>query len=421
MTTSTTARTVHHGVHHGLLAAGLVLGLGVSIPASARAGDGMRLRTPVLWSDAACMTVVDRSVDPVVHVPYDIPFEDTEWTDDEVPDGRTHQFFALCRSHDPTDELPIWISEADVAAAESLELIDLGTVLGDAILDLDPSWQGCALRINADDDRRPISFAAAAAGVDWDTSELLAGAWVIEGFTHDPAYSRWSPRPGVIKVVDDPALSASGPAVAIVNGEEVITTGEAVTIEGCVSAMDGTVLTVAWAEVGESTWQVALADEPVQGDGFGLELLLPPEMEGQAARVRIEAEDPMGRTFTAYMGALVLVLPQPGGCSGECGTSGGPGGSGGGSSDGVDPTGAGSGGGLGPDTGAGSGVSGSAGPNTSGNEPGAGDAQGGGCACTYASNDGAGSAKRDVRWWGAGWWLLGLGFVRRRGRRTVAR
>ncbi|MEM9457060.1 MAG: hypothetical protein AAGF11_22975 [Myxococcota bacterium] len=412
MTTSTIARAFHHG----LVAVSLVLGLGLSSPPSARAGDGMRLRTPVLWSDAACMTVVDRSVDPVVQVPYDIPFEDTEWTDDEVPDGRTHQFFALCRGHDPTDELPIWISEADVAAAESLELIDLGTVLGDAILDLDPSWQGCAQRITADDERRPITFAAAQAGFEWDTTGWPAGAWVVEGFTHDPAYSRWSPRPGVIKVVDDPAPSASGPAVAILNGEEVVTTGEAVTIEGCVSAMDGTVLTVAWAEVGESTWHVALADEPVAGEGFGLELLLPPEMSGQAARVRVEAEDPTGRIVAAYMGALVLVLPQPGGCPGECGTSSGSGEGEGGSSDGSDTTAAGSGGGPGADTGAGSGVAGSAGPNTSGNEPGARDEQGGGCACTYAPDE---WPYRSMG--GIGWWLLGLGLARRRGRRTIAR
>ncbi len=307
--------------------AALGLGLGVLVPGSAGAVDGLRIRTPVLWSDGVCMTIVDRSVDPVVHLPYDIPFEDTEVTEDEVADGRTHQFFGLCRSHDPTDDLPTWISEADVAAAEALELIDLGTIVGDAILDLNGEWQGCALRITGDDQRRPITFAAAGEGIDWDTSGVDAGAWVVEGFTHDPALSIWSARPGVFKVVDDPALEASGPAAAVLNGEEVVFSGEVVTIDGCVSAMDGSVLELWWAEVGDETWQPALRGEPVRGEGFGLELLLPPEMAGQAARVRVEVEDPMGRRTIAYMGELVLVLPTPPGpCEGdECGSTGDPG------------------------------------------------------------------------------------------------
>jgi len=305
----------------------VVLGLGLLAPSTAGAVDGLRVRTPVLWSDAACMTIVDRSADSVVHLAYEIPFEDLEPTADEVADGRTHQFFGLCRGHDPTEDLPAWISEADVAAAEALELVDLGTIVGDAILDLNRSWQGCALRITDDAERRPISFAAAAQGVDWDTSGVAPGAWVVEGFTHDPAFSIWSPRPGVFKVVDDPSLEASGPAAAVRNGEELVVSGEAVTIEGCVSAMDGSVLELWWAEVGEDRWQSALRGEPVRGEGFGLELLLPPEMAGQAARVRVEVEDPMGRRTVAYMGELVLVLPAPPGpCEGdECGSTGDPG------------------------------------------------------------------------------------------------
>lgn len=293
-------------------------------PAGARAVDGLRVRTPVVWSDLPCATVVDRSVDPVLHLPYGIPFEDTEVTADEVADGRRHQFFALCRGHDPTDLLPAWISEADVAAAEAMDLIDLGTVGGGAILDLNPDWQGCAVRITADDQRRPITFEAAAQGVDWDTSGLAAGAWVVEGFTHDPAYSIWSPRPGVVKVVDDPAPAATGPAAAVLNGEEVVRSGEPVAIEGCISAMEGSTLELHWAEIGETEWVTARVDEPVRAEGFSVDLLLPPEMAGKAARVRIDAEDPQGRRTTAFMGELVIVLPAAPGCDPDgCGTTGG--------------------------------------------------------------------------------------------------
>ncbi|MEX1367310.1 MAG: hypothetical protein AB1Z98_29555, partial [Nannocystaceae bacterium] len=293
-------------------------------PGAAQAVDGLRVRTPVVWSDVPCAAVVDRSVDPVLHLPYGIPFEDTEVTADEVADGRRHQFFALCRGHDPTDLLPAWISEADVAAAEAMDLIDLGTVGGGAILDLNRDWQGCAVRITADDQRRPITFEAAAQGVDWDTSGLAAGAWVVEGFTHDPAYSIWSPRPGVVKVVDDPEPAASGPAAAVLNGEEVVRSGEPVAIEGCISAMEGTTLELRWAEIGETEWVTVLVGQPVRGEGFSVDLLLPPEMAGQAARVRIDAEDPQGRRTTAFMGELVIVLPAAPGCDPDgCDTTGG--------------------------------------------------------------------------------------------------
>ncbi|MEM7156148.1 MAG: hypothetical protein AAF799_25060 [Myxococcota bacterium] len=290
----------------------------------AQAIDGTRIRTPVVWSDTPCMTIVDRSVDATLHIPYDIPLEDLDVTEDEVADGRRHQFIALCRDHDPTDILPGWLSEADVAAAEALGLIDLGTVNGDQILDLSTPWQGCFSRITDDDERRPISFASAEEGVDWDTTDLAPGAWFVEGFTHDPPLSIWSPRPGVVKVVDAPELDASGPAAAVLNGEEVVVSGEPVAIEGCISAMEGTVLDLSWVEVGESRWSTPVRGEVVRGTEFSIDLLLPPEMAGQSARVRIDAEDPTGRQTTAYMSEFVLVLPPTPGCDDDCtGTDGG--------------------------------------------------------------------------------------------------
>lgn len=367
------------------------------VPAVAGAVDGLRVRTPVQWSDVPCMTLVDRSVDPVVHLPYGIPFEDTDKTDDEVADGRTHQLLALCRDLDPARVLPAWLSEADVAAAEAKGLVDLGTVTGAAILDLDPEWEGCFVRIVADDERRPITFAAAAQGVDWDTSAVAAGAWVVEGFTHDPAFSIWSSRPGVVKVVDGPALDASAPAAAVLNGEEVVRSGEPVTIEGCVSAGPGAELSLEWAKLGDDAWQTAVVGEPVRGEGFAIELVLPPEMAGQAARVRVEAEDPQGRRTTAFMSRLVIVLAPPPGCEGDaCGDStGGDEGGGGvgssGSSGSLDGTGGPS---SGPDSTSGAMSSGA---DLDDDESEAGE----GCGCRH----------RPMRGWGAGCSFVCLGLL----------
>ncbi len=304
-----------------MVGAGLAM-LAVARPAAAV--DGQRLRTPVLWSGEPCMQVVDRSVATTVNLPYGIPFEDVDITEDEVADGRRHQFFALCRDHDPDEELPLWVSEADVAAAEALELIDLGTVVGDQILDLDPAWTGCALRINADADRRPITFAMADAGIDWDTAGLQAGTYLVEGFTHDPAFSQWWLRPGVLKVVDDPDPAASDPAAAVLNGEEVVAITEPVTIEGCVSAMPGSTLTASWAQVGAGdAWQPFVQDEPVAGESFAIEMLLPVERAGISVRVQVVVNDPMGRQYTAFMHERVITLPEPGSTDGGCETEGG--------------------------------------------------------------------------------------------------
>ncbi len=301
----------------------IVLGT-LSVSSEATAGDGLRVRTPVTWEDVPCMTIVDRSVDPILHLPYSVLVEDVDLTPDEVPDGRRHQFFAFCRDHDPTDVLPGWISTADVAAAEALSLIDTGRVPDSSILDRSAQWQDCAVRINPDGERRRITFAAADEGVQWDTSGVDGGAWALEGFTYDPALSLWSPRPGVVKVVDDSAIEASGPAAAVITGEELVEVDDTVSIEGCVSAMPGSVLDLRWAKVGTDAWTSAASDVPVTGDAFSYDVSFPPEMIGQAARVQIEVEDPQGRRTTAFMSEFVFVLPASSGCGvGGCETTGG--------------------------------------------------------------------------------------------------
>ncbi len=378
-------------------------------PAAAVAVDGMRVRTPVVWSDVPCMTIVDRSVQPVINLPYGIPFEDTKVTEDEVADGRTHQFFALCTDHDPTDELPGWISEADVAAAEALDLIDPGSVGSSQILDLHETWAGCALRIVPDAERRPISFAMAEAGVDWDTTAVPAGAWVVEGFTHDPAFNLWWPRPGVIKVVDDPDPSRSGPAAAVIGDEAVVPITEAVTIESCVSAMEGSSVSAEWAVVGDNTWVPFVDSELVEGSSFSTPLLLPPEMAGQSARVRVEVEDPQGRRYLAYRRELIITLPVPDpGCDEQdepCDTTGGEPQDGSTGENGSDTSGP-----VGEGPGSDGGDAGTDGGDDAGQggreDPGGGSA---GCGCQQRPASGG-------LWW-LGLGLMGLGLDPRRGRR----
>ncbi|MGH1346364.1 MAG: MYXO-CTERM sorting domain-containing protein [Nannocystales bacterium] len=289
------------------------------LASAAEAGNGPEPRTPVDWAGAPCMTIVDRSMSSTVHLDYAIPMEDTELTDDEVEDSRRHQFFGFCRALDPQTYLPRWISQADVERAREIGIAP-ETVNESNVMESNAEWADCWHRINADDERRPITFAAADEGVDWDTAELAAGTYVVEAYTWEPPLNIWSSRTGVIKVVDDPDPAVSGPAVGINNTQEVIDQTETAMIEGCASAQEGSFLTAYWGlPAGEVTWEPFVDNHPVRGDSFALEFDPPQEIAGESVMIRVDITDPSGRRYTHYMRDLVFVLgdPYPPQCEGS--------------------------------------------------------------------------------------------------------
>jgi len=295
----------------GVVGAGLLLAAPV-----ANASNGTKPRIPVDWTGGACMTIVDRSASTMVNLPYAILMEDTDITDDEVDDSRTHQFFGYCRSHDPQTFLPRWITQDDIdraiakgAAPDNIEVDD--------VLETSEPWADCWFRLNADDDRHPITFAAAMAGIDWETAPIPTGTYVVEAYTWEPPFNIWSVHPGVVKVVDTPALDASGPALAIRNTEEVINKNDSVVIEGCVSAMEGSTATGYWVFAEPNVeWTPFIEGDPVEGESFALEFQPPEEAAGQSVLVRVDIQDPMGRSYTHYMRELVIVLGTDG--PGDC-------------------------------------------------------------------------------------------------------
>lgn len=274
-------------------------------------------RTPVLWQDVPCMTLHDRSKSATVHLPYAIPFEDTEPGPGEVADSRTHQFFAFCRSHSGQDFLPTWITAADVEAAVGVGIVRAGTVMPDDIMEQSVQWDECWFRINADDERRPIDFASAAAGVDWDTTDLAPGGYSVEGYTYEPVFNVWVRRPGVIKLHDgDP--DAVGPVAAISTGELTPYRDDTVVLEGCVDALPGTTFSVQYALTSpdEPEWFEYLSQQPISDDAFAFELTPPAEIWGQSALIRVDFIDPMGREYAAYQpeNLLVIDLDNPESC-----------------------------------------------------------------------------------------------------------
>ncbi len=298
-------------VRRSLAACSLASAL-AACPQSARAGNEAHVRTPVLWP-SQCAVIVDRSVDPTVHFDYSIPLEDTELTPDELPDSRTHQFVALCRDRPLSEILPGWITRADVERSAMIGLIDDPGVSSEAILDESAAWAGCFVRITADDDRRPITFAQAALGVDWDTSGAAPGVWTIAGYTFEPAFNLWRDRPGFVKIVDDRAdPSQDLPALALLGAEQIVEPGATIELEACADVLEPATIELEWTEFAPTlNWQ-PLAELELEADGpLALAFKAPIEAAERELLIRARLTDALGRERLAYLPTRVTVLPCP--------------------------------------------------------------------------------------------------------------
>jgi len=291
-------------------------------PQAARAGNMTHLRTPVEWpSDTSCIEFVDRSVDARYTFTYGIPFEDLDITADEVSNSRTHQFFALCRQHSTEEFLPRWISPNDVEDASVFGLVDPATLDADDLLETNAAWDGCWFRITGDDERRSISLAAASEPVVWDTSEVPAGTYTVEGYTYEPTFNLWRPRNrNVVRVYDGGDPKQLGPAATLDPPEsDQACVGQMVELRACVDAVPGTTATAEYAITGtagserpdfELPWFPFASDEPVNGSTLSIPWLVPDAVGGETITLRLRLEDPSGRTYVAYGPSLWVILQR---------------------------------------------------------------------------------------------------------------
>lgn len=307
--------------------AGLFATIVLALPAVAEASNALHPRTPIDWSGGQCMTIIDRSQGSLFPLVYAIPFEDTELTRDEVAQSRTHQFFAFCRDHHREELLPSWITEADLADADAHGLGDASAVDAELeVLDNAPEWADCWVRINGDDERRPITFESAAEPVPWETTALPAGTYAVEGYTYEPWFNEWWPHPGVFKIIDDPDPSASGPAAALTFAEQIVEHGDTATISGCLDAMEGTVLTASWALSGfgiEPQWHAFAEDVSLPSGTFELPFEPPSETISYSLLIKVDLADPLGRSWTAYANHYIAVTEDFGGDDEACDDDGG--------------------------------------------------------------------------------------------------
>lgn len=284
-------------------------------PGIAHASNTGKPRVPPSFLGTQCIEVIDRTIDPTWRFDVGIPFEDVGLTEDEPPDGRTFQFFALCRQPGPLETLPSWISAADAAVAAGFDpTIDLPAE-GEP-LDEHPAWSGCVEPITTAPQRMPITCDATTEGVAWDASRVPAGAYAVWGYTYEPVQSLWTPRDGVVRVLDGDEASA-GPAVSFSWPLTEVTAGldAGVRVAGCASGMPGTTVVISWAtaaelaEHGEAAWRAFAEVSELTPDGtFDVALVPPPEAEYAAVFLRAQATDPEGRSFVAHTRERIVFL-----------------------------------------------------------------------------------------------------------------
>lgn len=260
-----------------------------------------------------CLSVVDRSVDPVVHLDYTIPQWDTCLGPAEVSDSRTHQYVAFCRAPLPWESLPHWLDHEDVVdSLEAMALAQSEVPPQNEILELTDAWADCHAVVGTDDDRRSIHCSEAVQGIDWDTTGVASGVWVLQGYTYQPPLNMWTPRVGVFKIVDGP--DDDPPAAGLYPHADRTGDDPLMEVTACVDAEPGSTVSLSCAEESDAQAQwIELASATVDEDGdVPLQLDFSTAFdEATAAALRVRIETPSGESFEYISPKLVTYIPGP--------------------------------------------------------------------------------------------------------------
>lgn len=287
---------------------------------------------------AGCVQIVDKQQTNVLHVPYNVAFDDVALMmgDIALPDAKTHQFFAFRGAllgndlgHDlyafappgqPPVQLPSWISNADVKrAAQATNTLD-GTAFSEKdipegkVLDANPQLKDAYLRVSADDARVPITLAQAQKGIDWPLADVALGLYTFAGYIFSPPYNGWAPRAQLIEVVDG---SEPGPGATLESVEGGLFPYQGRTLRGCIAAPEGSHVSGAFSvlERPEHGWIEWLASEPIRADALALCFRSPrPELTG-SVQLRIDVTTPDGTTRSFYAPDTITALPGSGVCT----------------------------------------------------------------------------------------------------------
>ena len=157
----------------------------------------------------------------------------------------------------------------------------------------------CVHPLNTVAGRVPLTCAASASGVAWDTRGVPSGPYVIQGYTYAPINNRWSHRAGVVNIHDgahaDPQMFA-----VLLDPARDAQLGDAapLRLRGCTHGAASPEVTVEWARAtadlsDPASWQEATTFGAAPGEPWTLELEAPAAANNQAIVVRagLRSED----------------------------------------------------------------------------------------------------------------------------------
>ena len=278
-------------------------------------GHSNEPRTAVIFDDVgACALTVDRSEDPTLAMTYSIAMEDLPNPDHDLPDAKTHQFIAVCRSWSTREPPPRYLAVDDLQRSinigyeEPAALEDPESTFETSIV-----WEGCWRRITADDARLPLTPEAALDGVVWDTTEVEPTAWFPVGHTFDPPWNVWKRAPYAVRVEDDLVTPTEPPVVVVPDLPKVVEHDESIVLSPCVAARGPVSVALRYATTAEpSGWKVldttsVDADDP----SVTFEFSAPEESWGQALLISVAIVDGDEREAVGYPRNEMIVLAGP--------------------------------------------------------------------------------------------------------------
>ncbi len=254
---------------------------------NASASNSLRPRTPAVFDADPCLIDVDRSVETNLRFGFDIPYEDTQLSEDELSDSRTLRFMLLSGPLRPGEKLPNWLDRADADRALEAGLVDARPPSTDVASEA-PIWSDRIVVL-------PIEPRAFACGEDRtpeaDVSGLPAGAYELWAYTFEPPLNLWTQHPGIVVIHDGqsaPPAAAIHTLVPVDDGDDL-----GIVLRGCASR--GTSVRVSWIDSASagfedtSNW-TPLIEETLGAPSIELHATMPSTSRGRGAFFRFEVE-----------------------------------------------------------------------------------------------------------------------------------
>ncbi len=286
----------------------------VAAPLAARASNCAATPVGVDFESADCITVVDKTAAPTVHIAYSHPPEQLAM----IQPGWEQSLHFYAFSARPS-VLPLWLSQAQVDDATTLFMgsdCEVGVVPDEQILEKNQDLAGTWYALG---DPLPVTADQATAGFDFDTSQLPDGTYLLYAYVDAGRFNAWFPFPGAFKIVSGPDPDAAPPSLYIVDLGFGTTyyPSQRYQVKVCTNAPAGSTLDLSWQTSvlpGEEPMEgLVAACYPASEPVINIPFVWPQSVAEAQVRFFGRIEDPMGRsheTFSAYR----LVGPSTADC-----------------------------------------------------------------------------------------------------------